>query len=311
MTESKFLIINLIMMVFIFFISLLLATFYVNGDQIYYNMFYNNLQYLNFYDGLDFYKYALSSREYVYFLLVWVFSFFGVSHIVFVAFFNAILSYFIVKLFYDWKVNIWIILTFVFTNYYMLVLYFSAERLKFGILFIIVSLLYLERPKSFIFYLILSVMSHAQMIILYASLFINVLLKNIFIGKGYKFAWYILPLAVVVYFSYDQVVLKLNSYKNIEGIEDFYKTNIFLLLALYYSKNKLETVTLFIPLFVVIYFVGDMRVNIFSYFLFLFYALRVNNGLNFGVVTTSIYYGTASISYIYNVLIHGDGFYCG
>ena len=46
-----------------------------------------------------------------------------------------------------------------------------------------------------------------------------------------------------------------------------------------------------------------------GYFVFLYYALPIRNGLNIGVVATSIYFLFASLNFLTKVIEHGDGFY--
>ena len=302
--------------VFIFVISILLSSLYNGGDQIYYDIFYNNIHYFSFAKSIVFYKITLSSSEYVYFLLVWVFSYIGISHIVFISFFNALLAYVMLKLFHRWNVHILVSTVFILTNFYIYVLFFSAERLKFGVLFFVISMLFIDNSKKFFFYFALSIMSHIQLIILYASVFLNKVFifltsGNIFFINKWKLLVYVVSFFIVFFIMSDQLVLKFNSYSNTKGIEAFFKSFVFLIAALWYSKNKQEVVVLFIPLFFAIYFVGDIRIDMFSYFLFFYYAIQANRGLNLGVFVTSVYFMYKSFQYLYNIFEYGNGFYFG
>ncbi|TMO53626.1 hypothetical protein CWC18_21100, partial [Pseudoalteromonas aurantia] len=57
------------------------------------------------------------------------------------------------------------------------------------------------------------------------------------------------------------------------------------------------------------YFLGDGRLNIFGYFIFMYYALQVNRGMNIGVLLTSAYYSYKTYGFYVMLLEHGDQFY--
>jgi hypothetical protein len=48
--------------------------------------------------------------------------------------------------------------------------------------------------------------------------------------------------------------------------------------------------------------VGGDRVNLFGYFLFLFFALPVRKGFNFGVIATLVYFGFGWAQYAFWVV---------
>ncbi len=92
-------------------------------------------------------------------------------------------------------------------------------------------------------------------------------------------------------------------------IEQLYKSGLFFILAYYYSKDKKELIFLFIPILIAVYSLGGDRLNMFAYFIFLYYALPINRGINFGIIFTSIYFSYKSIISCYNIVIHGDMFF--
>jgi hypothetical protein len=78
--------------------------------------------------------------------------------------------------------------------------------------------------------------------------------------------------------------------------------------AIYYSRQLVDPLLKMGPILVAILFLGGSRLNMLLYFVFLYYALRVNGGFNGGVLVTSVYLGWKSVLFVQNVLNHGDGF---
>ena len=309
---SKYSLSNIFITLLIFCISMYISPYYTEGDQVHYRKVYLSLVDYNFFSGFSIYKLSVSSTEPISYTLTWIACHLFDNKDLYISFVNAIFAYTLASLLSKWKVAIPIIFIIILTNFYLYVLYFSAERLKYGILFFLVSLYYLENTKKFYFFAFLAILSHIQTLILYGSLmFYNVILniKDVFITLEIK-KFFLVSIILVIgslFIMQEQILVKFAAYHNEYGINVFFKSFILLLLALYYSKNKSETLLLFIPLFVTIFLVGDMRVNMFSYFVFMYYALQVNHGYNFGVILTSMYNLYKSILYINNIFLYNYG----
>lgn len=84
---------------------------------------------------------------------------------------------------------------------------------------------------------------------------------------------------------------------------------VLLLLTLWYSEKKSETFIIFIPLVIAALLVSGDRVNLFGYFVFLYYGLQFRGRWNFGVLATSAYYANSSIRFLVNIFQHGNGFF--
>lgn len=303
---------NFFITLIIFFISLYISPYFTEGDQIHYRKVYSSLVDYNFFNGFIFYKNSVSSTEPISYALTWIACHFFNNKDLYISFVNATLAYTLSSLLSKWKVAIPIIFIVILTNFYLYVLYFSAERLKYGILFFLISLYYLEHTKKFYFFSLLAILSHIQTFILYGSLiFYNTILniKDTLITLQIKKLFLVSIILMIgsLFIMQEQILDKFAAYHNQYGISAFFKSSILLLLALYYSKNKSETLLLFIPLFVAIFLVGEMRINMLSYFLFMYYALQVNRGYNFGVILTSIYNLYKSILYINNIFLYNYG----
>jgi hypothetical protein len=289
--------------------------FYTNGDQIGYRKVYEALPDFGLIEGYLYYNLNVSSREFVHFFLTWVASRF-IDKDLFVALSNSILAYVAMSFFQKWKVSVIIAFSLILTNFYFLVLYFSAERLKFGFIFLALSMIYIDQIKRVFGFATLAIISHAQMIIVYVSTLFNVIIRQIVklfrtstVSKSLLFLipFLFIPLLLVG----NQIYEKFPSYYSERSLTELAKTFAFFLLAIWYSNNKMETFMVFIPIFVAVYIVGGDRVNIFGYFAFLYYGMQYKRGWNMGVLATSVYFSYGSIDFLFNVFNHGDGFFSG
>jgi hypothetical protein len=202
----------------------------------------------------------------------------------------------------------------VLTNFYFYVLFFAAERLKVSFIFLTMALVYVNGSK-FYFFSILSVISHIQVLAVYVMLFFREalieFLRIITSGKIKKIiliGFIVLFLTLVVMSG--QIIEKFSAYA-VTGfdIQSVYKLLVFYFMTLVYSRNRLDVTILFIPLFIAALMIGDERINMFGYFVFLYYAIPVNKGFNVGVVLTSVYFLYKTIIFVHNVIVNGNGFF--
>lgn len=290
--------------------SLYIGPFYVLGDQVHYRKVYENLAGLSLVDGYIYYNSALDSLEFVHFFLSWLASRF-LDKDLFIAIANASLAWVAFELFQKWKASIFITALLVLTNYYLIAMYFSAERLKFGFIFLGLSFLYIDKVRCFYVFSFFSLIAHAQTLIVYFSLFFRVfssqLNKVVLSGRISKiFLIVIVLLLVPVALMSGQLISKFNSYYDgLRGVSELARVFVFLLLTLYYAREKVEALLIFIPLVFTVMLVGGDRVNVLAYFVFLYYALPVNKGFNVGVLLTSLYFTFGSFEYVSNIFEYG------
>lgn len=299
--------------VFVFLLSLLIMPFYTGGDQSAYRKVYEALPNFSPIEGFLFYSRNLNSEEFVHFFLSWVASHF-IGKDLFIAFSNAILAYVAMSLFLRWKASVTIAFLILLTNFYFLVLYFAAERLKFGFIFLFLSMIYIDQIKRFYGFAVLSLLSQVSVVIVYISALFNVfvwrILKLFRTGKVSKSGLLVIPfLFIPLLLVKNQIFSKFLAFYNGGSLAELYKILVFLLLALWYSKKKSETIILFIPLVIATYLVGGFRINLFGYFVFLYYGLQFRRGWNLGVLATSLYFAYSSMNFLFNVIQHGDGFF--
>ena len=153
----------------VFIASVLVGPCHFAGDQLAYADAYQAVAGLQLFDAYDAYRRYLDSAEVVHFFVIWIGSNIGVDKNILMSSANALLAYVVLKLFREWKVADWVSATFVFSNFYLLVLYFTTERLKFSFIFVGLSLIYSKSIVSSSLLAALAVLAHVQNIILYSS----------------------------------------------------------------------------------------------------------------------------------------------
>jgi hypothetical protein len=174
--------------------------------------------------------------------------------------------------------------------------------------------MYIKRNKPFYLLACLALLSHVQLVVIYAGVLFQFVSKKLLrllkTGLVSKTIILVVLFALIpVYTMSDQIVHKFHDYFELRGLSELFKIFIFLGLALWYSQKRLETVLIFIPIIVTVLLMGGERINMLGYFVFLYYALSVNRGFNVGILVTSFYFMTSSFRYLVNIIANGDGFY--
>jgi len=303
----------------IFIFSLLFGPFYHESDQNTYRKAYHVVYGLGLIEGYSVYGQYLTG-EFVHYVIVWIGSNLGFEKNFIMAIANSTLAYLIMKLCFYWRVSFYIVITLVFTNFYLLVLYFTAERLKFGFIFLMLSLLYSKQGKSSVAFAITAVFAHAQQILIYISIVFSAVMisvSSILKDKKIKYkeiallAGAIIVAGVIFYFLGDVLLYKFKYYYAAQQkyfLLIIWKPLLFLILTLLYSTERLKVVSAFIILILATSLVGPERVTIISYSFFMYYGLQYKGGVNAGVILTSCYYFFKSIFFIVDVLETGQGF---
>lgn len=305
-----------IVAVCVFLLTLLIAPYYVEGDQHWYIIAYNELSDLGLVEGYESYQNMVGSKEYIHYLLIRLASGLGVEKDVFVGISNAFLAYFAMKLFEKWKVSVFVAMSIVLTNFYMVVMYFAAERLKFGFIFLVLSMMYVGSNKRFYALAFLAVSAHVQVLVMYASILFNHLFRAVArFARTLRISvkGIVLPLLLLVplVFLAEYMYLKAVYYfalANAKDASDLIRIVLLLILSLWYSKNKKETFLLFIPMILAVFIVGADRINMMGYFVFLYYGLQYRGGRNLGVLATSAYFAFKSYYFVSDIIEYGNGF---
>ena len=305
---------------FVFIISLILGNLYVGGDNNGYRTIYNGVADLDIARAYQLYNYIITTVEFVHFIFVWVASNLGIDRIFFLSMCNTFLAGLLIKVFDNLKVNFLVTSFFILTNFYLYVLFFTGERLKIGFIFFLLFFLFRKKYVLSFFFFGLAIFSHLQILILCLGralqLFINEVKPLLFKLQFKRSLLFVLPMIVFVFFAINSTQIsglpylffKITAYGGDRSIFDFLRMTIFLLIALYYTKDRLETLIYFLPLFIALYFVGEDRMNMIGYIFCLYYCLPYRAGLNLGVLITSLYFLYANIDFISKIIFYGNGF---
>jgi len=299
-----------------FSISFILLPLYDNGDQQFYIAYYNALNNMSFFEGYFAQRDYLGSQEPGYFLTLFILQKIPfISKIFIVAALNTILAYLIAKWLTKFKVSIfiWMLIA---LNFYLIVLFFSSERLKLALIFFLLSF---SIKKYRLVFILISLFTHLQIVfLLFSEIFLNffkglnMLIFNqkltremlLFIGSLFIFF-------IIFIILHQHILQKLPYYLSQPNkVMDILKILILILIVLYYNQDKkTEIVIIFLPLFISVIILGGNRLIIFGYFIFMYYLLQINQGKNVGLITVSLFFAFKGIVAIYNIVQYHDIFY--
>ncbi|WP_278367168.1 hypothetical protein [Marinobacter salarius] len=304
-----------VLAIFFFFASFLLLSWYKAGDQVYYIKFYEGVRELSYFEAYAYARGVIGASDPLSIFFLWFGSFLGFSKLTYISFWNCIFLLFIVKVIRIYKVDFFLY-PFIFSNFYVLVLLTGAERLKFGVFFMVCSIVFSNWLKGVFF--ASALVSHFQTISLVPSAFVysmyNNLVRLFFSGK---LSFYLLRYFVFLIFVFLSLVIifwdalfgKFSDYFK----EDFDGYNFINILALLFcsvlvSSNWKRIACSLAPFFFLVFLFGDSRVNILAV-LFVFFAFikekRLSHPLSIALL---VYFSFKSIFLVYNIYIYGHGF---
>jgi hypothetical protein len=297
----------------VYLCSLWILPYYTEGDLINYNAVYESLKGVDLIAGFGIYAGWLGSYEPIHFIFSWVFSNVGLERIQFIAILNAILGLSFVILCEKYRVNNLIAITLVFMSFYFMVLFTELERLKLAFIFFFSSLYFYDSKKRSFLLSLLCLFTHVQFLVIYAgALLVYFQRQSVKVYREKKINKSFLVLVIVglafVLIMRHHIIYKLMHYYSGLEFVALIKFLPFVLLSLLYARKKVTCVVFFMPISILVLLVGGSRLNIFGYFIFLYYALQYRRGLNLGVVVTSVYFGIQSIVFLSNIFETGRGY---
>jgi hypothetical protein len=293
--------------------SLYVFPYYTSGDQLYYRDFYDGLPFYDWTNGLGFYADTLDSREPGYYLLVYLF-----SSVVQKDWLMSALNGALGGVLTLWLLRVRtspIVIALVFTNFYLLVLFFSAERLKLAMLCFLLAFT-LRGPLRYAF-AGLSVLTHSQTVILWASRLAHPawrMARRLFTarldGRPLKMLAGVVGAAIAAYLLYEHALGKFLVYAaDSGGVQTLLKPGAFLVASLVYARGRrFEALLAHLPIMAAAYAVGPDRVVIFSYFAFMFYGVQFRRGLNVLTMVFLGYFAIKGFYFIEDTIRYGSGF---
>lgn len=305
---------SLLFSIYSFISSYILLFFYTNGDQLHYINFYESISEFDFISGYLFYNNTLGSQEPIYYIIVYLLNGIFNKNILFSTI-NAGLAYCLAYLLLEKRKFSPIGLFPLAFNFYLIVLFTGAERFKVSLFFLLLYFM-VSNKKVKNLLLVTSIFAHIQTLLLFISIQINKslpIIKSLFKGRiNYKFLGIIssiILLSCTLLLIQGHITSKLEAYLSLGGMRNIIKPVFFLMITLVYSRNKkLESFLMHLPLIIAAFFIGDIRIVIFSYFVFFYYAASVKRGWNLGILVSSIYFLIKGINFIYLIFQYGNGF---
>lgn len=261
------------------------------------------------------YRNYLDASEPIYFIIIYIVSNF-IDKNIFMSLINGIFVYFISRYSSSLRINKFFILSLIF-NFYFLALFFSLERLKFSLLFFVLFLYYFPIRRKKTLFLTLSILSHTQTIILFISAYINSFIKsvvrtfkNLRIKKSPYFIIGISILFLATIFLKDHIFRKVNAYISAGlDIANIIKPAFFMFLTfLIYKKDFSKIFFMFLPIILSSFILGESRLVILSYFLFLYLSFKRSPRINIYILTTSVYFIYRGFIFLNNILQYGNGY---
>ena len=298
-------------------ISAYIVPLYVNGDQIAYKGFFDNciLHNNSITDKWICYTSYLGSKEPGYFLIMnFIGSIFDRVFINICA--NFLILFFLTKIIFE-KIKNGIerfsILFLLISNFYILVLFFSAERLKFAFLFFLIFII-CKKIYKYVF-ILFSLLTHTQMIIIFLSLYINYiynskisLIRKILINI-FTFTF----LLIFFILGRDHIVSKFDAYSTIvqesdSGFFSLLKVSILYFFTLF-SYPRLSIVLAGFPILVSSYFLGSTRIMMIMFLFYFFTIVLYKKKTDVFFYLMMLYFSLKSINFISKIILYGDGFY--
>lgn len=291
-------------------LAFILAQYYISGDPVIYQEYYRDVSTLGLDEGYFYYRNKTGGVEPIYFLLTWMVSRFCEKGL-FDAILNGILVVLGLRYLNKSRVHR-LLIPALLMNFYILVLFFSADRLKLGFIIYLWGVV-LGGRRGFVLSAT-SVFAHLQMAVpvaLYGIAKISHLtsrraLFNLSVGAAVILATLVfLPVEVS-----ESIKGKFDFYnRDVNAVVSSAKAMVFVILIFIYNYRQPRLSLVFSIIFVLLsILIGSDRVIMIAYFAFLHFALRVNNGLNAGVIVTSFYFTAKAGLFVYNVLAFGTAF---
>lgn len=295
----------------LFVASLILLPLHYSGDQLFYSALYREIPLLHSWeDRSQAYFWHTSAMEPVYLGLITLGSPYLPKEFLF-SLVNTALAYGLGLWLFSRRVAPVIIMLLA-VNFYLVVLFYSAERLKLSMTFLIWGMLLESRGRYILF--ALAVGSHFQ-----SSLLLFSILTWTTAKPGGR---YLLPLAgagiagaAFIYLQDSNPLLlayltnKFDQYSIEESFSLFVmvKPVAFMLGTMYYSGLRWRSFLTFLPILAATYFVGSDRIALFGYFIFMYFALQRNRGMNVGALASAGYFAYAGMLYIVTFIETGHG----
>lgn len=299
--------------------SYVLISNYTGGDQLAYRALYENLAGAEFLDVMDISRTYVSAEDPVSFYILWAAAYLDFDKDVFISFMNVGLLACVFLLAKRHRVNA-SMLFLVFSNYYLIVLLTGAERLKFSMIFVLISTLAIKRLVK-VSAAVAAIFSHLQTLILFGSLAMGGIYwqirSSLMSGRRYlrsltMLSAIIVGFFIVIYFQREGLEYKVGAYLNDDFLfSEMIQILIFCAAGLYFIGDKFNFALSIVPLVLLTTLIGGNRVNMIAVLVGVYFFWRENKSNHPFLYVIMMYFSFKSIPFVQRVIIYGDGFYGG
>ena len=299
-----------------FFLSYAILPYYVYGDQWHYRILYESCFFDTFEHiaQFDCYTSAIGSSEPVFFYIIKFAQYFFEKDL-FISFANAFLVYLIVYVSFQnykkWHRHLFMLL--VLTNYYLIVLMFAAERLKFAFIFFLLAAFFSNKILKGIS-AALSILTHSQMLILLVAYLIRMAIyMKIRLYK--KISIIVIGFAGVSAVVFTLKAHILNKYDSISssadvsdvGVMGALKASLLIVVAAL-STRKFDPIVFASPLILAAFFLGSARIVIMVFFMYVAYIITEKKQMDIPLFLVLLYFSYKSIDFVQKIIETGSGY---
>ncbi|MFC3033117.1 hypothetical protein ACFOEE_11355 [Pseudoalteromonas fenneropenaei] len=289
---------------------------YTEGDQYHYIKFYNALKNAELSSLLQLMKGYLNAGEPLSGFVLWLGANANIDKIIYISFLNSIFAVglYLLCAKHDAK---WYFILLLYFNFYIIVLFTGAERLKISILLLTYGLLIRNAIGNILS--LSSCVAHFQSSIVIFSMLFEYCIKaslSIFKSltfKGKDLAFIIISLivggALLTVFG-KSIIGKISGYSELSrGIVELTQLISLCFLAFFVLKNRFEFYCYMLPVMLISFVVGSSRINILAFLIFSFFVLVQKKTNHPIVIALMSYFVFKGYLFIENIFVYGNGFY--
>lgn len=313
--KKRTIILSILLAPIAFFSSYYLLSLYVEGDQRHYHELYDALYGASVYDILNISFHYVSGAEPISAFILWLGSNLGIEKNIYISILNVILILGILFLTRKYRVK-WPMLLLFLTNFYIIVLMTSAERLKIAFILIIFSAIFSGRLRLILAGL--SPFAHLQSIILLSMLIlghferpIRRLILNFKLNrKALLFLCSLLfLLAVFAPILLEGVLYKWSFYTSkYIPLTDLANVLILSIVALYLTKNRFRMLLVLWVALIGVAVLGGERLNMITIVLVIYYLMTEDRLHHPIVYLLMLYLSLKTVPFVNKIILYGNGF---
>ncbi|MBT8556436.1 hypothetical protein G6663_03905 [Polynucleobacter paneuropaeus] len=284
--------------VLIFLYNIYLLEIFVNGDQSSYILFYESIQFSSPFNLIDAGLRDIQTVEPGYLVVAYIASNLFIPKIIFSAMLSSFFTGTFLLIFNRLRLKDIILLSsLICFGYYFLVIFTDLERLKLALIFLFLAIYYSGRNnKVLIILLILSILTHFQILIILFGIFLIGAFKKFKLSSellNYKFSFnYILTLTLIltlIYLFYDHLYYKILFYTGQYNFENLLYSLIFVLFFSFLINDKTNYYICVLPSLIAVLLFSGGRVNMLIFFITVYFVCKNSKNSSLGLILLSLF----------------------